>query len=165
MYELTLHPVELAEPALIVWAMLLHPLNASLSSSCRGPEYGVSPDVLESALVSLVACAVLLKESARRDLVRVIDVQEFAVITLLALIGQPMHAYSPLPLALIDPLILRFQYRIQLVSASDLNGCLGIGIHVGHGHVPVGRWPCHAPRVHLEPSHLKVGAIVVHRHD
>ena len=160
--------------------MLLHPLHASLSSSCRRPEYGVSPDVLESALVSFVACAVLLKEAAGRDLVRVIDVQEFAVITLLALIGQPMHAYSPLPLALIDPLILRFQYRInkksksyifhphcmiQLVPASDLNGCLGIGIHVGHGHVPVGRWPCHAPRVHLEPSHLKVGAIVVHRHD
>jgi hypothetical protein len=162
--ELTLHPVELAEPALIVRAMLLHPLNASLTSSCRRPEYGVPPDVLECALVSLVACAVLLKEAARRDLVRVIDVQEFAVITLLALIGQPMHAHGPLPLALIDPLILRFQYRIQLVPTPDLNGCLGIGIHVGHGHVPVGWWPCHAPRVHLEHSHLKVGAIVVHRH-
>ena len=145
--------------------MLLHPLNVSLSSSCRCSKHGVSPDVLEGALVSLVACAVLLKEAAGRDLVRVVDVQELTVITLLALIGQPMHAHRPLPLALIDPLILRFQYRIQLVPTSDLNSCLGIRIHISHGHVPIGRWPCHATRGHLEPSNLKVCAIVVHRHD
>jgi hypothetical protein len=121
--------------------------------------------MLEGALVSLVACAVLLKEATGGDLVRVIDVQELAVVTLLALIGQPMHADRPLPLALIDPLILRFQYSIQLIPTSDLNSCLGIRIHIGHRHVPIGRGPSHASRVHLEPSNLKVGAIVVHRHD
>jgi hypothetical protein len=146
--------------------MLLHPLNASLPSSCRSPKHGAASDVLECALVSLVACAVLLKEAAGWDLVRVIDVQELAVVALLALIGQPMHAHRPLPLALIHPLVLRFQYRIQLVPTPDLNGSLGIRIHIGHGHVPIGRWPCHAARVHLEPTNLEVGgAIVVHRHD
>ena len=169
MYEQTLHPVKLAKPALKVRAMLLHPLNAPLSSSCRRPKHGAAPDVLEGALVSLVACAILLKEAAGRDLVRVIDVQELAVVPLLALIRQPMHAHRPLPLALVDPLVLRLQYRIQLVPTPDLHGCLGIRVHVGgHGHVPIGRWPGHATRGHLEPSNLEVvvvGAIVVHRHD
>ena len=167
MNEQTLHPVKLAEPPLKVRAMLLHPLNAPLSSSCRRPKHGAAPDVLEGALVSLVTCAVLLKEAAGRDLVRVIDVQELAVVSFLALIRQPMHAHRPLPLALVDPLVLRLQYRIQLVPAPDLHGCLGIRVHVGHGHVPIGRWPGHAARVHLEPSNLEVvvGVIVVHRHD
>jgi len=92
-------PVQLAEPSLIVGAGFLLPLHPSVShdhhsgapsgssapASCRA-YYNGAPYMLKRAFISLVACPVLLKEAARRDLVGVIHVQEFAVVPLLALI-------------------------------------------------------------------------------
>jgi hypothetical protein len=42
--------------------------------------------MLKSTFVSLVAGTILLEETARRDPVRIIDMQEFAVIPLFALV-------------------------------------------------------------------------------
>jgi hypothetical protein len=62
--------------------------------------------MLESTLVSLVASAIFLEEAARRYLVRVVDMKEFTVISLFALVRKPMHADCPLSLAFIYSLIL-----------------------------------------------------------
>lgn len=62
--------------------------------------------MLELALVPLVAGAIFLKVAARRDSIRVINMKEFALVPLLALVAHPVHANGPLSLALVYPLLL-----------------------------------------------------------
>ena len=122
MAERAAEPVYFAEPAFIVWAELLALFRAGFTSARHhAPSPGGASarvdglGVLKLALVALVAGAVLLKVAAGRDLLRVVHVQELASIALLALIRQPMHAHSLLPLALVHSLLLRLFYRVELV--------------------------------------------------
>ena len=145
MNELTAEPVQFTKTALIVRTWFLLSLYSSLARSGSSWSHSISSYMLKGTLVSFVACAIFLKETTRRDLVRIVDVKKFTVITLLALVWEPMYADSPLPLAFIDPLILRFQNCIQLVSASDLNRSRAsppmVHVGVGHRHISIGGGP------------------------
>ncbi len=138
MNELTLHPVQFAETSLIVWTSFILSLNTSITDSTDSePAKSTrSPNMCESALVSLVAGAIFLEKATRRDLVFVIDVQEFTVVSLLALVLEPVYAYRAFALAFIDSLLLRLQNRVDLVPALDLNGHSTFPISHGGSAIP-----------------------------
>jgi len=121
--EWTAEPVYFAEPTFIVGAEFLALLRADFATTRNHAPGPADPSahadglgMLKLALIALVAGTVLLKVAARRDLLRVVHVQELASIALLALIREPMNAHSLLPLALIHPLLLRLLYRVELVA-------------------------------------------------
>ena len=173
MNELTVDPVQLAKSALVVGAWLLLSLDASVPRCGSSWCHCIPSNMLESTLVSLVASAIFLEEAARRYLVRVVDMKEFTVISLFALVRKPMHADCPLSLAFIYSLILWFQNCIELVPASYLNRPLtgGASIHViiCHGHVSICGWPRRPLMITHHWHHtLIIGAkvvIVAHWHD
>ena len=99
-------------------------VSSYVSSACPA-NIALCPGMLELAFVSLVTCAIFLKVAAWRDSIRVIYVQELALIPLFTLVAHPVHAYCPLSLTFINSLLLRLLYRVQLVPAPD-NNSIGV---------------------------------------
>jgi len=75
--------------------------------------------VIVRALVSLLALAVLLPVPTRGDFGLVVDMEELACITLLALVLNPMDADCALHFRFILLLIPRVHNHVKLVSALD----------------------------------------------